>query len=91
MIFSGASKQHSASSESDSLVTIRVRASNDPRSDHVSIHQDDGPGLLFYYIFDDWVTSYALIAKREHKYGVLLDRLVRITFCKRVGRAQVLI
>ncbi|GFF46993.1 hypothetical protein IFM51744_06463 [Aspergillus udagawae] len=75
MIFSGASKQHSASSESDSLVTIRVRASNDPRSDHVSIHQDDGPGLLFYYIFDDWVTSYALIAKREHKYGVLLDRL----------------
>ncbi|GIC91938.1 uncharacterized protein Aud_008393 [Aspergillus udagawae] len=75
MIFSGASKQHSASSESDSLVTIRVRASNDPRSDHVSIHQDDGPALLFYYIFDDWVTSYALIAKREHKYGVLLDRL----------------
>ncbi|GIJ83863.1 hypothetical protein Asppvi_002694 [Aspergillus pseudoviridinutans] len=75
MIFSGASKQHSASSESDSLVTIRVRASNDSRSDHVSIRQDDGPGLLFYYIFDDWVTSYALIAKREHKYGVLLDRL----------------
>ncbi|KAL5692570.1 hypothetical protein EMGR_005775 [Emarellia grisea] len=75
LIFSGASKQHSASSESDSLVTIRVRASNGSHSDHVSIHQDDGPGLLFYYIFDDWVTSYALIAKREHKYGVLLDRL----------------
>ncbi|RHZ46669.1 hypothetical protein CDV55_100792 [Aspergillus turcosus] len=75
MIFSGVSKQHSASSESDSLVTIRVRAFNDRRSDHVSIHQDDGPGLLFYYIFDDWVTSYALIAKREHKYGVSLDQL----------------
>lgn len=52
-----------------------MRASNGSHSDHVSIHQDDGPGLLFYYIFDDWVTSYALIAKREHKYGVLLDRL----------------
>ncbi|RHZ43210.1 uncharacterized protein CDV56_100933 [Aspergillus thermomutatus] len=75
IIFSGVSKQHSASSESESLVTIRVRAFNDPRSDHVSIHQDDGPGLLFYYIFDDWVSSYALIAKREHKYGILLDRL----------------
>ncbi|RLL92992.1 hypothetical protein CFD26_100450 [Aspergillus turcosus] len=75
MIFSGVFKQHSASSESDSLVTIRVRAFNDRRSDHVSIHQDDGPGLLFYYIFDDWVTSYALIAKREHKYGVSLDQL----------------
>lgn len=91
LIFSGASKQHSASSESDSLVTIRVRASNGSHSDHVSIHQDDGPGLLFYYIFDDWVTSYALIAKREHKYGVLLDRLVRIACCRRVGRAQILI
>ncbi|EAW07677.1 uncharacterized protein ACLA_023920 [Aspergillus clavatus NRRL 1] len=75
MIFSGMSKQHFASSESDSLVTIRVRAVGDSSSDHVSIHQDDGPGLLFYYIFDDWVSSYALIAKREHQYGVLLDKL----------------
>ncbi|KAF9889704.1 hypothetical protein FE257_007010 [Aspergillus nanangensis] len=75
-IFSGVSHQHSVSSESDSLVTIRVRPShNDHEGDHASIKQDDGPSLLFYYIFDDWVSSYALVAKREHKYGVLLDKL----------------
>lgn len=77
LIFSGVSKQHSASSESASLVTIRVRPFHDGNQDHASIKQEDGPSLLFYYIFDDWVSSYALVAKREHKYGVLLEDLVR--------------
>ncbi|EAU39012.1 conserved hypothetical protein [Aspergillus terreus NIH2624] len=74
-IFSGVSKQHFASSASDSLITIRVRPFHGGDGDHASIKQDDGPSLLFYYIFDDWVSSYALVAKREHKYGVILDKL----------------
>lgn len=77
-IFAGVSKQHSATSESDSLVTIRVRHFNDCGPDQASIKQEDGPSLLFYYIFDDWVSSYGLIAKREHKYGVALDQLVSL-------------
>lgn len=76
-IVSGVSKQHSASSESDSLVTIRVRYFHGGGPDQTSIKQEDSPSLLFYYIFDDWVSSYGLIAKREHKYGVSLDQLVR--------------
>ncbi|PIG83512.1 ankyrin repeat-containing protein [Aspergillus arachidicola] len=75
LIFSGVSKRHSAQSESDSLVTIRVRPAHGDGPDQASIKQEDGPSLLFYYIFDDWVSSYALVAKREHQYGVLLDRL----------------
>ncbi|KAB8255613.1 ADP-ribosylation factor [Aspergillus pseudonomiae] len=75
LIFSGVSKRHSALSESDSLVTIRVRPAHGAGPDQASIKQEDGPSLLFYYIFDDWVSSYALVAKREHQYGVLLDRL----------------
>ncbi|KAL4886470.1 hypothetical protein BJY04DRAFT_73413 [Aspergillus karnatakaensis] len=75
LIFAGVSKQHSASSESDSLVTIRVRPFNDSGPENASIKQEDGPSLLFFYIFDDWVSSYALVARREHKYGVALDRL----------------
>ncbi|KAE8145999.1 ADP-ribosylation factor [Aspergillus avenaceus] len=74
-IFSGVSKQHSALSESDSLVTIRVRPSHGGGPDQATIKQEDGASLLFYYIFDDWVASYALVAKREHKYGVMLDKL----------------
>ena len=36
----------------------------------------DGPGLLFYYLFDDWYATYALLAKEEHHYGSELKRLV---------------
>lgn len=32
--------------------------------------------LLFYYLFDDWMTTYALIAQREHPYRHSLE-LVR--------------
>ena len=85
LIFSGVSKRHSAQSESDSLVTIRVRPAHGDGPDQASIKQDDGPSLLFYYIFDDWVSSYALVAKREHQYGVLLDRLVRDSESSPVG------
>ncbi|KAJ5135320.1 uncharacterized protein N7515_004598 [Penicillium bovifimosum] len=74
-IFSGVSRQHYAMSESESLITIRVRHFNDFGPDQANIKQEDGPSLLFYYIFDDWVSSYGLIAKREHKYGVALEEL----------------
>ncbi|KAJ5826927.1 hypothetical protein N7447_003690 [Penicillium robsamsonii] len=74
-IFAGVSRQHFAMSESESLITIRVRHFSDLGPDQANIKQEDGPSLLFYYIFDDWVSSYGLIAKREHKYGVALDKL----------------
>lgn len=74
-IVSGVSKQHLTMSESDSLVTIRVRHFNDVGPDQANIKQEDGPSLLYYYIFDDWVSSYGLIAKREHQYGVALEQL----------------
>lgn len=77
-IFAGVSKQHAGLSDRDTLVTIRVRHFSDSGPDQAGIKQEDGPSLLFYYIFDDWVSSYGLIAKREHQYGVRLDHLVRL-------------
>ncbi len=44
-------------------------------SSNVSIA--DSPGLLFYYIFDDWYSSYALVAKKEYQYSKQLENLVR--------------
>lgn len=38
----------------------------------------DSPSLLFYYLFDDWYTSYALVAKSEHQYAMELEKLVRL-------------
>lgn len=45
------------------------------------LHIADSPGLLFYYLFDDWYTSYALVAKKEQHYAARLERLVR---CPRI-------
>ncbi|THC98774.1 hypothetical protein EYZ11_001753 [Aspergillus tanneri] len=54
---------------------LKVRPSHGSDPDQASIKQEDGPSLLFYYIFDDWISTYALVAKREHAYGVELDEL----------------
>ena len=36
----------------------------------------EAPSLLFHYLFDDWYTSYSLVAKQEHQYGKQLGNLV---------------
>lgn len=51
-------------------------------SSHLSLGQSsetkiaDSPSLLFYYLFDDWYATYALVAKREHQYAQQLETLV---------------
>ncbi|CAF9940867.1 MAG: hypothetical protein ALECFALPRED_008890, partial [Alectoria fallacina] len=42
----------------------------------------DSPSLLFYYLFDDWYTSYALVAKSEHQYAMDLEKLRKDMFTK---------
>lgn len=57
---------------------IRNRVGN---SDEETAHRPtDAPGLLFYYLFEDWGTTFNLISRRDHGYGAELDRLVRHTF-----------
>ena len=36
----------------------------------------ESSNLLFYYLFDDWYTSYSLVARKEHQYGAKLEELV---------------
>lgn len=36
----------------------------------------DSVGLLFYYLFDDWQTTYSLLAKGQGTYGARLNSLV---------------
>ncbi|KAJ4323055.1 hypothetical protein N0V94_002079 [Neodidymelliopsis sp. IMI 364377] len=35
----------------------------------------DTPGLLFYYLFEDWGTTFSLISRSEEGYSAELDRL----------------
>ncbi|PVH99915.1 hypothetical protein DM02DRAFT_593646 [Periconia macrospinosa] len=47
-------------------------------SEEESAHRaTDAPGLLFYYLFEDWYTTYDLVSRREHGYAHELDRLRR--------------
>jgi hypothetical protein len=56
---------------------IRSRVGN---SDEETAHRStDAPGLLFYYLFEDWGTTFNLISRRDHGYGAELDRLVNST------------
>ncbi len=53
---------------------IRQRVGN---SDEETAHRHtDAPGLLFYYLFEDWGATFNLIARREQGYAAELDRLV---------------
>jgi hypothetical protein len=88
-IFLGASQQHSADSDSESLVTVRVRHFSKLEPDGASIKQEDGSSLVLYYIFDDWVSSYCLVARREHMYGAVLEDIVSLVpndFCRLTKR-----
>ncbi|KAL6708434.1 hypothetical protein ACN47E_002697 [Coniothyrium glycines] len=52
---------------------IRHRLGN---SDEETAHRPtDAPGLLFYYLFEDWGATFNLISRREHGYAAELDRL----------------
>lgn len=36
----------------------------------------DAPGLLFYYLFDDWYAAYSLVIRDENQYARNLEKLV---------------
>ncbi|GME23154.1 Adp-ribosylation factor protein [Neofusicoccum parvum] len=55
------------------ILPIRRRIGD---SDEERAHRpSDAPGLLFYNLFDDWFSTYSLVARREHKYAAALDKL----------------
>lgn len=57
------------------LMTVQIR------DFHISTQSFDSPpaletaSKLLYYLFDDWITTYGLVAKKEHPYGSELERL----------------
>ena len=55
------------------LLPIRRRLGATPEE---TVHRTtDAPGLLFYYVFENWENSYALVTRRESRYGRELERL----------------
>jgi len=62
-------------------MTLAIRggivSGNDGVKDSFDAPLGDASSLLFYYLFDDWYTSYSLVARKEHQYGAQLEHLVR--------------
>lgn len=55
------------------LLPIRTRIGSTP--EETAHRASDAPGLLFYYLFENWHNSYTLIARKESRYGVELSSL----------------
>ena len=45
-------------------------------SQGTTVQMEEAAGLLFYYIFDDWHTTYALVAREEQQYAHVLQEIV---------------
>lgn len=77
-VFRHLSQLHmSSSAPSLSRVTIRPAHADRPATKEV---RDEMASLLFYYLFDDWLTTYALIAQREHPYRAQLEMIRKRMF-----------
>ena len=55
------------------ILPIRVRVGDTPEES--ANRQKDMPGLLFYYLFENWHNSYTLITRKESHYGLELNTL----------------
>ena len=54
---------------------LRIRVGDSEKE--AQHRSSDVPGLLFYYLFDDWLSIYALIARRDNRFTIELNELVR--------------
>lgn len=65
---------------------LRIRLGD---TEEETIHRaTDVPGMLFYYLFDDWLNTYSLIARREHRYARELNTL-RVQMLNRAVLAHI--
>ncbi|KAK1066646.1 hypothetical protein LTR74_007016 [Friedmanniomyces endolithicus] len=55
------------------LLPLRFRLGDMP--DETAHRESDTPGLLFYYLFENFHNSYTLVTRRESRYGVELSKL----------------
>lgn len=58
------------------IMTVQVRAGRKSSMAENQVHEADSPSLLLYYLFDDWYTSYSLVAKSDHEYRRQLNTIV---------------
>lgn len=80
-VFGQLSRASSGQRERNPIMALPIRGSltsgEDGTKDRKPTSMGDDSSLLFYYLFDDWYTSYSLVARKEHQYSAQLEDLVR--------------
>lgn len=76
-IFQQLSKANDGSRRKIPIMTIPIRSGLQEVTGS-EISPSDASSLLFHYLFDDWLTSYSLVARKEHQYGKQLEHLVSL-------------
>ncbi|TKA80439.1 hypothetical protein B0A55_03385 [Friedmanniomyces simplex] len=62
------------------LLPLRTRLGDTP--EETAHHEPDTPGLLLYYLFENFHNSYTLVTRKESRYGVELNELRAQMFAK---------
>ena len=74
-VFRHLSKKHNQDSGRDALMKVRVRWYEQSKNVTTGYDRKEASSLLFYYLFDDWVSAFKLIARVEHPYREKLESL----------------
>lgn len=60
------------------VLPIRTRIGDTPEE---TAHRDaDAPGLLFYYLFENWQKSYSMVTRKDSRFDVELQRIRKDMF-----------
>ena len=79
-VFRQLSKAFDDKEKQIAILTVQIRVGlhvDDEDEDETNLSENDSPSLLLYYLFDDWYTTYSLVARSQHQYGAQLDKVVR--------------
>ncbi|KAK6443252.1 hypothetical protein LTR95_000077 [Oleoguttula sp. CCFEE 5521] len=62
------------------MTLLPLRARTGSTAEETAYRALDAPGLLFYYLFENWHNSYTLITRKESRYGMELAHLRKEMF-----------
>jgi hypothetical protein len=82
-VFHHLSRQHFEDGKQDALMKVRVRwneHSRDATTASAGYDAREASSLLLYYLFDDWQSTYKLIARVEHPYRRRLQDMRNLMF-----------
>jgi Mg2+ and Co2+ transporter CorA len=74
-VFKHLSSLHDQDDAQDALMKVRVRWNEHSAKSSTGYSETEAASLLFYYLFDDWLSTYALIARQEHPYRENLEKM----------------